>query len=118
MGILISFATFAMLIFVLIDIILIDESRIKNLGKTTWIFVAILLPLIGSILWLVIGRAYAPAKGASSFGAPQRSESLVLSDTNTTEAELAQLDEEIEYFHKQKKIRELEEKLRKRKQLP
>lgn len=118
MGSLISLAFFAMLIAVLIDIILIDDSRIKNLGKVTWVFVVIFLPLIGTILWLAIGREYAPAKEISSFGAPQRRDSLPVLDTSNTEAELAKLDAEIEYFQKQEKIRELEEKLRNRNQLP
>jgi hypothetical protein len=118
MGSLISLAFFAMLIAVLIDIILIDESRIKNLGKVTWIFVVIFLPLIGTILWFAIGREYAPAKDFGSFGAPQRREALLQLETSNTETELAKLDAEIEYFEKQEKIRELEEKLRRRKQLP
>ncbi|MGV8912025.1 MAG: PLD nuclease N-terminal domain-containing protein [Rhodoglobus sp.] len=118
MGSLISLAYFAMLIAVLIDIILINDSRIKNLGKVTWIFIVIFLPLIGSILWVAIGREYAPAKPVSSFGSPQRREALPPLDTSNTEAELAKLDAEIEFFHKQEKIRELEEKLRNRKQLP
>lgn len=118
MGSLISLAYFAMLIAVLIDIILIDESRIKNLGKVTWIFIVIFLPLIGSILWLAIGREYAPATQPSSFGSPERRDALQPHDTSTTEAELSRLDAEIEYFQRQEKIRALEEKLRDRKQLP
>ncbi|MGV8857619.1 PLDc N-terminal domain-containing protein [Rhodoglobus sp.] len=118
MGSLISLAFFALLIAVLIDIILIDEWRIKHLGKITWIFLVIFLPLIGSILWFVLGREYAPATQSSSFGAPQRRESLPPLDTSNTEAELAKLDAEIAFFENQKKIRDLEEKLRERKQLP
>lgn len=118
MGSLISLAFFAMLIAVLIDIILIDDSRAKHLGKVTWIFVVIFLPLVGTILWFAIGREYAPAKEFGSFGAPERREFLPSLHTSNTEAELAKLDAEIEYFQKQEKIRELEEKLRKRDQLP
>ncbi|WP_010203296.1 PLD nuclease N-terminal domain-containing protein [Salinibacterium sp. PAMC 21357] len=118
MGSLISLGYFAMLIAVLVDVILIDESRIKNLGKITWVFVVIFLPLIGSILWFAIGREYAPAQPVSSFGAPQRRDALPPLDTSNTEAQLAKLDAEIEFFQNQEKIRELEEKLRNRKQLP
>ncbi|EAR23874.1 membrane protein [marine actinobacterium PHSC20C1] len=118
MGSLISLAFFALLIAVLIDIILIADSRIKNLGKITWIFIVIFLPLIGSILWFAIGREYQPGKEFTSFGAPERRAALQPLDTSTTEAELAQIDAEIEYFQKQETIRKLEKKLRDRKQLP
>jgi hypothetical protein len=118
MGSLISLAFFAVLIAVLIDIIVIADSRIKYLGKITWIFIVIFLPLIGSILWFVIGREYEPSKEFGSFGAPQRRDALPPRDTNATEAELARLDAEIEYAQKQETIRKLEEQLRNRKQLP
>jgi len=117
MGILISFAVFAALITVLVDIILLDDSRIKHLGKVTWVFVVIFLPLIGSILWFAIGREYATTTDYRSFGAPERRENLPSFDVASTEAELAKLDAEIEFFEKQDRIRRLEEQLRDRKRL-
>ena len=119
MGILISLAYFALLISVLIDVILIDESRIKNLGKVTWIFIVIIMPFIGSILWFAVGREYdSSSTNFGSFGAPERQAAAFSNTTSTTEAEIAKLNAEIEYFQGQEKIRALEEELRKRKQLP
>ncbi|MBH0109312.1 PLDc_N domain-containing protein [Salinibacterium sp. NG22] len=119
MGSLISLAYFALLISVLIDIILIDESRIKNLGKVTWIFLVIFMPVIGSILWFAIGREHqSTAPSSLPFGAPERRAHLPSLEVSTTEAEIAKLDAEIEYFQRQEKIRALEDELRKRKQLP
>jgi Phospholipase_D-nuclease N-terminal len=46
----------ALLIFCLVDVISIYESRIKVLNKITWVFIIILLPVLGPILWLVIGK--------------------------------------------------------------
>jgi hypothetical protein len=46
----------ALLIFCLVDCISIYESRIKVLNKVTWVFIIILLPLLGPILWLTIGK--------------------------------------------------------------
>jgi hypothetical protein len=45
-----------LLIFCLVDVISIYESRIKVLNKITWVFIIILLPVLGPILWLVIGK--------------------------------------------------------------
>lgn len=119
MGSLISLAYFALLISVLIDIILIDESRIKNLGKVTWIFLVIFMPFIGSILWFALGREFATtAPSSPSFGAPVRRAYQPSMQPSSTEEELANLDAEIEYFQRQEKIRALENELRKRKQLP
>ena len=44
----------ALLVFCLIDCIQTDVPR--NLSKTTWVFVIILLPVVGGIAWLVAGR--------------------------------------------------------------
>ena len=45
-----------LLIFCLVDCISIYDDRIKSLNKITWVFIIILLPIIGSVLWLLIGK--------------------------------------------------------------
>ena len=44
----------ALLVYCLIDCIQTDVPR--NLPKTTWVFVIILLPIVGGVAWLVAGR--------------------------------------------------------------
>ena len=44
----------ALLVYCLIDCIQTDVPR--NLSKTTWVFVIILLPVVGGVAWLVAGR--------------------------------------------------------------
>jgi hypothetical protein len=44
----------ALLVYCLIDCVQTDVPR--NLSKTTWVFVIILLPVVGGIAWLVAGR--------------------------------------------------------------
>jgi hypothetical protein len=44
----------ALLVYCLIDCIQTDVPR--NLSKTTWVFVIILLPIVGGVAWLVAGR--------------------------------------------------------------
>jgi hypothetical protein len=52
----IGFIELALLIFCLVDVISIYESRIKTLNKIAWVFIIILVPVVGPILWLVIGK--------------------------------------------------------------
>lgn len=40
----------------LIDVICADEHRVRNLPKTLWLIIVIMLPMVGSVLWLLIGR--------------------------------------------------------------
>jgi hypothetical protein len=52
----IGFIELALLIYCLVDVISIYESRIKSLNKIAWVFIIILLPILGPILWLTLGR--------------------------------------------------------------
>ncbi len=40
----------------LVDVIRADEHEVRNLPKPLWLMVVILLPLVGSVLWLLVGR--------------------------------------------------------------
>jgi hypothetical protein len=55
--VILGFITVALYVYALVDSITIHDSRIKSLNKASWIFIIIILPLIGSILWLTIGKA-------------------------------------------------------------
>lgn len=51
-GVLIAFTIFS-----LIDLLLTEKGRIRALNKPLWAIVIILLPAIGGILWLALGKA-------------------------------------------------------------
>ncbi|WP_137724400.1 PLDc N-terminal domain-containing protein [Prescottella subtropica] len=40
----------------LVDVIVAEEHAVRHLPKVAWVFVVLLLPLLGSLLWLVAGR--------------------------------------------------------------
>ncbi|BAH56077.1 PLDc N-terminal domain-containing protein [Rhodococcus opacus] len=42
----------------LVDVICAEEYRVRHLPKTVWLIIVILLPLVGSVLWLVVGRPH------------------------------------------------------------
>lgn len=100
-------------ILVLVDIITRDNSLIRHLPKVTWAFIVIILPLMGSILWFLLGREYIQRDEPVSFGDPRRT-GAAMAGWSTTESELAALDAEIEYFEKQERIRRLEAELKAR----
>ena len=45
-----------LLVFCLVDAILADEARVRNLPKWAWILLVVILPLAGGIAWLIAGR--------------------------------------------------------------
>jgi len=47
---------FALLVFCLIDCVQTPDAAVRNLPKWAWIVLMILLPLVGSVAWLVAGR--------------------------------------------------------------
>ncbi len=56
-------------IFTVIDIALIDPLRVKGLPKLVWIAIAIILVVIGPVLWFLLGRErLEPRNAGGSFG--------------------------------------------------
>lgn len=51
-------ALFALWVFCLIDVIRTDESRCRNLRKTWWVLIVVLLVSVGALSWLIAGRPW------------------------------------------------------------
>jgi len=47
---------FAFWFWAVLDCIAMDSILVRNLPKTTWLFVVILLPSVGALGWLLLGR--------------------------------------------------------------
>jgi len=104
----------ALMIGALIDVIMRDQSQVKHLPKMVWVILVVLLPVIGSILWFVLGREY--GEGGVSLprmrrreARPRRSaqtavQQMAPSDTRTTEQQIADLDREIEEWRLREEI--------------
>ncbi|MEA2565396.1 MAG: hypothetical protein QOD49_573 [Actinomycetota bacterium] len=52
----IGLALLGLWIFCILDVISTDEVLCRNLPKFFWLFIVIILPDIGSVAWLVLGR--------------------------------------------------------------
>lgn len=116
MYILVSAALLRLVVGALIDIITRQDGQVRHLPKMVWILLVVFLPLVGSILWFLIGREYSAPIDRGSFGDPRRSEMptplrVEYGRTKTTEEELADLEREIEVHTEQARIRRLEAEL-------
>ncbi|CAN5148656.1 hypothetical protein BH09ACT12_BH09ACT12_15700 [soil metagenome] len=65
-----GFATFALWVFCLVDVIGTPEGAVRNLQKTIWVIIVLLFPLAGSIAWLVAGRPQTSSRAAGAYERP------------------------------------------------
>lgn len=45
-----------LMIFAVVDIAVIDRGRIRAVPRGAWIVIAIILPIVGPVLWFFVGR--------------------------------------------------------------
>lgn len=55
-------------VYCIVDVITADPSECRHLPKLLWLLVVVLLPDVGSVLWLLLGRP----RGAARAGATAR----------------------------------------------
>jgi len=118
---LVSAAFLLLFVAALVDIIMRQEGQVRHLPKLVWVLLVVLLPFVGSVLWFAIGREYERSRPAP---APQRQQapgSRVPHDVRparTTEEQLAALEQEIEFYDNQARIKRLEAELEERRRKP
>jgi hypothetical protein len=54
--VIVPFVALALDVFAIVDIALIEERRVRALNKALWIVIVLLLPIIGAVLWFLLGR--------------------------------------------------------------
>jgi hypothetical protein len=97
-----------LMIFSVVDIAVIDRSRVRFLPKPAWIALAIILTIVGPVLWFVVGRGR-PGENISvaAAGTIPRGMAPVAPDDDPDF--LGRLNREQE---QEERIRELEERLK------
>lgn len=127
MYLVVSAALLVLFVGALVDIITRDSSQVKHLPKLVWVLLVIFLPFIGSALWFIVGREYASSVDRGTFGDPRRRGETVTQGSGTygysqggksTEQQLKELDDEIEFHNNQARISRLESELSKRRDEP
>ena len=110
-------------IYCLVDVITSRDGEARHLGKTVWIFIVLLFPLVGSLAWLILGRpteARPLTRGegaAPSFPEYERRGRFAAADPEKDEEFLRQVRERAEqqrkaYEAKQRAEREAQERER------
>ena len=61
----------ALWIFCCLDVLFTPENACRSLPKLAWVFLVLLLPLIGSIAWLIAGRPWTRAPGQNRAAGPR-----------------------------------------------
>jgi hypothetical protein len=46
----------AFTVFSIVDIVLIDRSRVRSLPKALWIVIVAIFPIVGGVMWFAVGR--------------------------------------------------------------
>lgn len=101
-----SLLILAAMIYAVVDIVLRDDSEVKHLPRIVWLFLVILIPFLGIILWFTVGREHServarpqprPRAMAPQAAAPAAAPSPGAGyDVRSTEQQLADLEREIE----------------------
>jgi hypothetical protein len=71
---LVAIALFMFWIWALLDCIATDSSMCRNLPKTFWIILILILPDIGALVWVLLGRPERASwrPGSTDYAAPRR----------------------------------------------
>lgn len=62
-----AIAVLVIFVYGLVDVIRTDGSRTRGISKPAWIVVMIVLPVIGAILWLLLGRPAAEQPATQAY---------------------------------------------------
>lgn len=91
----------AFILYALVDAAMSDASRARGVSKPVWVVIIVVLPIIGGVLWFVIGRGRGPVQAAArapdddpSFTGRRLSTAEIDAHVEELEARLRELDAE------------------------
>lgn len=91
----------AFILYSLVDAAMSDASRARGVSKPVWVVLIVALPVIGAVLWFVIGRGRGPAPAPvrapdddPRFTGTRMSNDEIDAHVEELEARLRELDEE------------------------
>lgn len=104
------------------DVVSTDEVIVRNLPKTLWLVIVLLVPDVGSLLWLGLGRPRVwdkhrndPERYGTSRGRPYTGEHESLAaPTGLDDASLEGLNPLVRHREEQSRLRLWEEQLKRR----
>jgi hypothetical protein len=92
-----SVAAVAFTVYALVDLFMTHTPRVRAFPKPVWIAIVVALPVIGPLLWLIVGKASkGPAQGRSMGRAPDDDPGFLGSiDTESSDERIRRLEEEL-----------------------
>lgn len=92
-----SFVIVAVIIYAIVDVAITPASRIRGIPKPLWFVVLVVFPLIGAILWFVVGKG---RRGTMKQSAPptdvvDRGPTSGPFSTESVDDRIARLEEEL-----------------------
>lgn len=88
-------ATLAVMIFALVDMILIEGSRVRGVNKVAWAFIIVLLPLLGAVLWFSLGRGRSGPRPAARTVAPDDDPNFLDRINRESDERIRRLEQEL-----------------------
>jgi len=87
----------AVIVYALVDVATTPAARIRGLPKWLWIVVVVLVPLVGAILWFIVGkgRRGSTTKPATPTDIVDRSPTSGPFSTESVDDRIARLEEEL-----------------------
>lgn len=85
-------------VFAIVDLVVIDRSRVRAFPKVVWFIVILVLPIVGALLWFTVGRDWGRQRNRES--------RIVAPDDDPAFLRSIKLDEE-----REERIRKLEQEL-------
>lgn len=68
--VIVPFLVIALDVFAVVDLSLIDPRRVRTLNKFVWVLIILALPIVGALLWFLVGRDRRDAGGERRTIAP------------------------------------------------
>lgn len=92
----------ALILYALVDAAMSDASRSRGVSKPVWVVLIVVLPVIGAVLWLTIGKGRGPAPVKQTapdddprFTGTRLSSEEIDAHVEELEARLRELDNEV-----------------------
>lgn len=82
-------------VYTIVDVALTARERARAFPKTAWVFIVLLLPVIGGIIWLVVGKARFGGSKAQRVVAPDDDPSFLRTLNSDDVARRAEQEERL-----------------------
>ncbi len=110
-------------IYCIYDVVVTDDAIVRHLPKLVWLIIVLLIPDIGSLLWLGLGRpriwdkrAHDPQRYGAPGGRPRPVQHESVATPSIEDPSLQRLDPIVRHREEQARLRLWEEQLKRREQ--